>query len=134
MPASAGTPTVLEKIAAALGFGASVGLTPDEITATQAGDQRDLTAGEQVLVGLFSPILGVAEQDGLGDLAQFLTAVAGLSSVTSVSGATNIVSGALSAEAGVMQKQAIALGQTSVSTLITAALAKVGKTNLPLVG
>lgn len=134
MPASQGTPTVWEKLAVAFGFGAQAGLTPDQITATQAGEQRDLTVGEQAIVGLFAPILNVAEQDGLGDLAQFLVAVAGLSSVTSVSGATNIINAALSAEAGVMQKQALSLGQTSVGTLISAALAKVGKTNLPLVG
>ena len=134
MPASQGTPTIEEKIAVALGFGAQVGLTPDEIAATQAGDQRDLSTAEQAIVGLFSPILGAAEQAGLSDLAQFLTAVAGLSSVTSISGAANIVNAALEAEAGVMQKQAIALGQTSITTLISAALAKVGKVNLPLVG
>lgn len=134
MPASAGTPTILEKIAAALGFGAAVGLTPDEITATQQGDSRDLTTAEQEVVALFQPILGAVEQEGLGDLVQFLTAVAGLGSVTSVSGAANIVNAALSAEAGVMQKQAISLGQTSITTLISAALAKVGKVNLPLVG
>jgi len=134
MSAANGVPTVLEKIAAALGFGASVGLTPDQITATQAGDNRDLSVAEQTVVSLFSPILGAAEQAGLADLTQFLTAVAGLGSVTSVSGAANIVNAALSAEAGVMQKQALSLGQTSVTTLISAALAKVGKVNLPLVG
>ena len=134
MPASQGTPTVWEKIAVLFGFGAQAGLTPDQITATQQGEHRDFTAGEKVVVGLFEPILNVAEQDGLGDLAQFLTAIAGLSSVTSVSKAASIVNGALEAEGGTMQKQAIALGQTAVSTLIAAALTKVGKVNLPLVG
>jgi hypothetical protein len=134
MPIAQGTPTIEQKVAVALGFGASIGLTPEEITAVQTGEQKDLSTAEQTVVGLFSPILGAAEQAGLADLTQFLTAVAGLGSVTSVSGAANIVNAALSAEAGVMQKQAISLGQTSVTTLISAALAKVGKVNLPLVG
>jgi hypothetical protein len=134
MPASAGTPTVWEKIAAKLGFGAGIGMTPDEITTTLAGDNADITKAEQEIVGLFAPILNVAETQGLGDLATFLKAIAGIGSVSSVSQAANIVNAALAAEAGTLQKQAIALGQTSLTTLISAALAAVGKVNLPLVG
>lgn len=132
MPASQGTPTIWEKIGVA--FGITSGLTSDEVNAIKAGEQKDLTTAEQAVVGLFQPILNVAEQQGLGDLTQFLTAVAGLSSVTSIGGAANIVNAALAAEGGTMQKQAIALGQTAISTLIGAALTKVGKVNLPLVG
>lgn len=135
MPASAGTPTVLQKIAAVFGFGAAIGMTPDEIAATQAGDARDLTAGEQVVLGLFAPILNAAEGDGVSDLAAFLKALLGaLPSVTSVGQAVNIVSAALEAEAGTLQKQAISIGQSGLITLISAGLSAVGKTNLPLVG
>ena len=134
MPASQGTPTVWEKLAVAFGFGASAGLTPDQITAVQAGDQRDLTTAEKDVLALFQPILNTAEQTGLGDLTTFLSAIAGIGSVTSVSQAANIVNAALAAEAGTLEKQAIALGQTSLTTLISAALAAVGKVNLPLVG
>lgn len=134
MPASQGTPTIEEKAAVALGFGAAVGLNPTEIAAIQAGEQRDLTKAEQDVFGLFSPILGAAEQTGLGDLANMLTAVLGaIPSITSISGGVSIINAILQAESGPLQKQAIALGQTSLTTLVTAALAKVGKSNLPLV-
>ena len=135
MPASAGTPTIWEKLAVAFGFGASAGLTPDQITAVQAGDQRDLTAGEQVVVGLFQPILNAAEGDGISDLATFLKAIlAAVPTITSVSQATNIVNGAIGAENGTLQQQAVSLGQSGLITLVSAALSAVGKVNLPLVG
>jgi hypothetical protein len=135
MPAAAGTPTIFEKIAAALGFGAAVGLTPDQITATQAGDARDLTTGEQAIVSLFQPILNSAETEGLADLATFLKAILGaLPSVTSVSQAVNVVNGALGAENGPLQQQAVSLGQSALITLVSAALSAVGHVNLPLVG
>lgn len=133
MPASAGTPTILQKIGAALGFGAALGMTPAEITATQAGDQADLTKAEQTIVGLFAPIFNLAETDGLSDLTAFLQAVLGaVPNITSVSQAVNIVKAAATAENGVLSQQVQTLGQTSLTTLVSAALAAVGKVNVPI--
>jgi hypothetical protein len=134
MDAAHGTPTIWEKIAAKLGFGAAIGMTPDQITATVAGDNADITKGEQDLLGLFQPSLVAVEQAGASDLVSFLKAIAGLGSVTSVSQAANIVNGALAAEGATLQKQAIAIGQTGVTTLLSAALSAAGKINLPLAG
>lgn len=132
MPASEGTPTVLEKLAAALGFGAAVGMTPDEIAATQAGDQRDLTKGEQDVVLLFKPILTQAETTGLADLTNIMQTVLTLiPSISSVSSAVGVIQAILKAEAGPLAAQAEALGQTSLTTLVSAVLAGLGKTNLP---
>ena len=135
MPTSAGTPTVWEKLGAALGFGASIGMTPDQIAATLAGDQRDLTKGEQELVSIFQPILNQVETQGLADLAVFLKAILGaIPQITSVSHGVSIVNAALQAEGSTLQQQAISIGESGLITLISAALSAVGKVNLPLVG
>lgn len=133
MDASVGEPTVLQKIAAKFGFGAEIGMTPEEIASTLAGDNADLTKGGQVVLGAFQHILSFAETDGVADLTNVLTTLLTLiPGVSSVAGAVKVVLTVLEAEAGPLQAQATALGQTSLTTLVSAILASLGKVNLPL--
>ncbi len=72
---------------------------------------------------------------GVGDLATFLKAILGaVPQITSVDHGVSIVNAALQAEGKTLQQQAISLGQSSLITLVSAALSAVGKVNLPLVG
>ena len=135
MDASVGTPTIWQKIAVALGLGASIGMTPAEIASTQAGDNADVTEAEKNLLGLFQPILHSAESTGLADLQALLTTVltgAESGSITSVASAVALVKSALATEAGAAAAQAEQIGETSLTTLVSAALASLGKTALPV--
>lgn len=128
MDAAHGTPTVWEKFAALVDPN-----FPNRTTILQ-GEQQDLTKAEQAFASLLAPIVTTVQTEAAQDLVAFITAIASLPSVTSVSQAGAILAGALSAEAGVLQKQAIAVGQTILNTLLSAALAAAGKLNVPLVG
>lgn len=126
MSEAAGTPTIWEKI------GAVFGLDGASNAAVLAGDQRDLSTAEQTILALFKPVLAQAEQEGVADLISLLQGILVLvPGVTSVSGAVGIVSAVLKGEAGPLAAQAEKLGQTALSTLVSAALSSLGKTNLP---
>jgi hypothetical protein len=127
MPAADGTPTIWEKI------GAVFNLEGAENATILAGDQRDLTQAEQDVLALFKPILSSAESTGLSDLTSMLQGILTLvPGVSTVSGAVQIVTSVLAGEAGPLAAQAKALGQTSLTTLVSAALAALGKVNLPV--
>jgi hypothetical protein len=134
MDASVGTPTIWQKIAARLGFGAAIGMTPAEITSTLNGDNADVTKAETDLLTLFGPLLHSAEQTGLADLQALLTTVltgAESGSITSVAGAVTLVKTALATEGGAAAAQAEQIGETSLTTLVSAALSSLGKVSLP---
>jgi hypothetical protein len=127
MPASQGTPTIWEKI------GAVFNLDGAQNAAILAGDQRDLSKAEQDVLAIFQPILNSAEGTGLSDLVSMLQGILTLvPGVSTVSGAVQIVTSVLQGEAGPLAAQAKALGQTSLTTLVSAALAALGKVNLPI--
>lgn len=128
MDAAHGTPTIVEK------FLALVDPAYPNRAAILQGEVQDLDKAGQALSALLAPVAKVVQTQGINDLVIFIQAIAGLGSVTSLSQAANILSGALSAEAGILQKQAIAAGQTTVNTLLSAALAAAGKLNVPVVG
>jgi hypothetical protein len=126
MDAAHGTPTIWEKLGALFGAGGA------NQAATLAGDQRDLTQAEQDVLTLFQPVLHTIEATGLSDLSTFLsTVLGGAASVTSVAGAVSLVKSAIANEGGTIASQAAALGETSLTTLVSAALASLGKVDLP---
>lgn len=134
MSAAQGTPTIFEKIAVALGLGANIGLTPQEVTSVQQGEQRDLTSAEQTVFSLAKPILSVGETQGVADLTTMLKTILGaIPNMTSLGGAMSVVNSVLEAEGSTLQKQSVSLGQTSLTTIVTAILAELGHVNLPLV-
>ena len=97
MPASQGTPTFFEKI------GAVFGLDGANNAAVLAGDQRDLTKGEQAVLSLLQPTLNAIEGDAQGDLANYSRLdLAAVPNITSLSQAVGIVNGALAAENGTL--------------------------------
>ena len=131
MDASVGTPTLLQKIAARLGFGAAIGMTPAEIASTLAGENADVTKGEQDLLNLFTPILHTGEADGLSDLQAFLTAELSAGIPTSVASAVSTTKAALATASASAQSQAASLGETAFTTLVSAVLSSLGHTSLP---
>jgi hypothetical protein len=132
MDAAHGTPTVWQKIVARLGFGAAIGMTPAEIASTLAGDNRDLTQGETDLLSLFANVLHTGEADGLADLqAAATTALSGASGVTSVAAGVALVKTVLTTASASAQSQAATLGETTLTTLVSAILSSLGHTNLP---
>ena len=125
-------PSVWQKIAVKLGFGAAIGLTPAEILAVQTGDNADITQGEQDLLSLFSPILHAAETDGVADLQTALTtALSGAAAVTSVVGGVALAKTALTTASSSAQAQAANLGETAFTTLVSAILSSLGHVSLP---
>ncbi|MGH8335973.1 MAG: hypothetical protein ACRETL_03940 [Gammaproteobacteria bacterium] len=132
MDAAHGTPTVWQKVAVKLGFGKAIGMTDQEIADTLAGEQHDVTQGEQVLLGLFAPILHAAEGAGLSDLQTFLTdALKGAASITSVAGGVAFAKSELANEGGTIKTQAEGLGETAFTTFISAILTSIGHVSLP---
>ena len=125
MDAAHGTPTIWEKIGALFGAGGA------DQAATLAGDQRDLSQAEQDVVSLLQPLLHSFEGTALADLTSFVKATLAASTASTVSGAVAEVNAAAKAEAGTVLSQVEQLGQTSLVTLVSAALAALGKVNLP---
>jgi hypothetical protein len=133
MPAADGSPTFVEKLFAPIGLGPAIGMTPEEVTATVAGDKADLTKDEQAIATAATPILNLAENDGISDLINVLdTLITLIPGVSSISGFVQIVTTVLAAENGPLAAQAKAIGQTALTTLATTALTAAGKVNLPV--
>lgn len=128
MDAAHGTPTLWEKI------GALFGADGANQSAVLAGDQRDLSQAEQDLLGIFQPILHTLESESLSDLTDLtktvLTGAEG-GQVTTVAGAVALVKTAVQAEGGTVAQQVETLGETSLTTLVSAVLASLGKVSLP---
>jgi hypothetical protein len=126
MDAAHGTPTIWEKLSAAFGGGGA------NRASILAGEQRDFTQAEQDLVSIFQPVLHTLESTALTDLRAILNKVlSGAASLTSVAGAVSLVKTAITSEGGVVVQQAQQLGQTSLTTLVSAELAALGHVNLP---
>lgn len=127
MDAAHGTPTIWEKLEALAGIGT-------DHAATLAGEKADFTSSEQAVLVLFRPLLHNAEDFAITDLVTFITKVlASLAQPPStINGAMGIVQTALTSEAGVAEAQAVSIGTTSLTTLVTAALASLGHLNVPV--
>ncbi len=128
MDAAHGEPTVWEKVSAWFGGGGA------NRAATLAGEQRDFSAAEQEFLTIFQPVLHTVESVGITDLSAFLkTVLSAAPSITSISGAVDIVKAALETAVGSIKTQATSLGQTSLITLVSAILAALGHVNLPVI-
>jgi hypothetical protein len=128
MDAAHGVPTVWEKLAALFGGDGA------NNASVLAGDQRDLTTAETDLLGLFQPLLHTVESTGLTDLSAVIQKVlTGASGITSVSTAVALVTTAIEGEVPTIQQQAAAIGKTSLTTLVSAALASLGHLDLPVI-
>lgn len=127
MPASAGTPTIWEKIAALWGGDGA------ENAAVLAGDKADLAKGVAALQGLFGPVVNEIETDALTDVTGFLKGLAAAApTFTSLSQAVNYVKGSAAALGGPVGQQVGSLSQSALITLVSAALVAVGKLNVPV--
>lgn len=133
MPASEGTPTVIDKLKVGIEtlFGHAPTAGPD--AATLAGIKADLQKDLTTVETLFGPVLQEVKTDGLGDLASFLQAeLTAIPDITSVSQAMAIVKASAGAEAGTINAQLKTISQSSLTALVSAALTAVGKAQVPL--
>lgn len=133
MPASAGTPTIFDKIR--VGLAALTGHNPSNPTdaATLAGVQRDLQQDVAVIEGLFGPTVSAVEADAMTDVTTFLSGIAKaipVGSVTSLSQIVGVVKAAASALGGPVHTQIGSLESSVLSTLVSAASVAAGHVNL----
>jgi hypothetical protein len=133
MPASAGTPTIWDKIR--VGFQALVGQAPTNATdaATLAGIQKDLNNDLSLLEGLFGPVVNQIETDAQTDVLSFLAGIAKaipVGSVTSVSQITAAVLAAAKAIGGPINTQIGTIESSALNVLVGAAAVSAGHTNL----
>ena len=133
MPASAGTPTVFDKIR--VGFEALVGQTPANPidAATLAGINRDIATGMSDLETLFGATISAVEQDALGDVTTFLSGIAKaipVGSVTSLSQIVNVVKASAQALGGPIGTQVGQVESSALNTLVSAASVAAGHVNI----
>lgn len=127
MDAAHGTPTIWEKM------GALLGLEGKEDAPIIAGEEHDLSAAEEAVLGVLQPLLHGAEGEAMGDITTVIQKVlAGAGSIGSIGSAVSLVESAVKSEEPVLQEQIAALGKTSLTTLVSAVLATLGHTDLPI--
>ena len=133
MPASAGTPTIFDKIR--VGFEALTGQTPTNPTdvATLAGIKNDLNNDVTNLETIFGPVVKDIENDAFGDVTKFLTGIAvaiPVGSVTSLGQIVNVVKDAAKDVGGPIATQIGQIEASSLNTLVSAASVAAGHLNL----
>lgn len=129
MSIAEGTPTVLDQLKA--GWDALTGKeTPTDATVL-AGVKADADKALGDIEGLLGPVFSELKSDVAGDLGGFLQGVLTLiPSITSLSGAVNVVKAVASAEVNDVNTQVLALSHGALTTLVSAAAVAVGKTSL----
>ena len=133
MPASEGTPTILQKavVAAEALFGH---VPPDAVDqATLAGLKRDFSQAVADVENIFGPVLNEIEADAVKDVTGFLKGVLQAApTFTSLAQAINFVKGSAASYGGPIGQQITNLSQGALMALVSAALVAAGHLNVPV--